>query len=162
MTNTTNIIRTTKRTAVLFATAFVTCAVAFGAIEAADPGFAQAASTSKKAQEATKRMGKSFDYLIEAGKKAQAKRGVGGSVGKAMTNVGKGGSKVTKGLEKGIKNVKGGVDKTLAKSKTGRAVQNGMKKAADAQNKAIDKAFKICNGKVCDAGKNVAKFIAPF
>lgn len=32
MTNTTNIVRTTKRTAVLFATAFVTCAVAFGAI----------------------------------------------------------------------------------------------------------------------------------
>ena len=48
MTNTINITRTTKRTAVLFATNFVTCAVAFGAIEVADPGFAHAASKSKK------------------------------------------------------------------------------------------------------------------
>lgn len=162
MTSTTNIVRTTKRTVVLAAAAFVTCSVAFGAVEIADPGYAHAASTSKKAQEATKRMGKSFDYLIEAGKKAQAKRGVGGTVGKAMTNVGKGGSKLSKGLEKGIKNVKGGVDKTMAKSKTGRAIQDGVKKVSDVQNKAIDKAFKICNGKVCDAGKTAAKFVAPF
>ena len=35
------------------------------------------------------------------------------------------------------------------------------KEVASTIRKAIDKAFKICNGKVCDAGKNVAKFIAP-
>jgi outer membrane lipoprotein-sorting protein len=77
MTNTTNIIRTTTRVATLFTMSFIACTVAFGTIEAADPGHAFAAPKSKKAQEATKRMGQSFDYLVKAGQKAQSKRGVG-------------------------------------------------------------------------------------
>lgn len=161
MTSFTNIIRTTTRAATLFAMSFIACAVVFGTIETVSPNHAFAASKSKKAQEATKRMGKSFDYLVKAGKKAQKKRGIGKHIGKAMTNVGKGGSKYSKGLGKGIKKASKGVNKFVSKSKTGRAIQKGMKKVQQRQNQAIDKAFKICNGKVCGAAKKTTKFLAP-
>ena len=145
----------------MFAMSFIACAVAFGTIETVSPNHAFAASKSKKAQAASKRMGKSFDYLIKAGKKAQKKRGIGKHFGKAMTNVGKGGSKFSKGLNKGIKKTSKGINKFVSKSKTGRAIQKGVKKAQQRQNQVIDKAFKICNGKVCKATKGAAKFLAP-
>ena len=161
MTNTTNIIRTTTRAATIFTMSFIACSVAFGTIEAVDPGHAFAASKSKKAQEATKRMGQSFDYLVKAGKKAQKKRGIGKHVGKAMTNIGKGGSKVSKGLNKGIKNASKGFNKWVGKSKTGRALQKTYRGAQKWQNQQINRAFKGCKGKGCNVARDAVRFVAP-
>ena len=162
MTNISDIFHNTARLTTLFAMGCITVAVAFGTVETVMPNEAFAASKSKKAQEATKRMGQSFDYLVKAGKKAQKKRGLAKGTGKAMTNVGKAGSKFSKGLNKGIKNTSKGFNKALSKSKTGRAMQKSWRKAGKWQNKTIDKAFRNCRGRACKIGKDGAKFLAPF
>lgn len=122
---------------------------------------AQAASAKKKVEFGLKFTGKTFRNLERAGRKAQRKRGIGRVTGGILKAVGKGGRGVTKGISRGVRGVSRATNRAISKSKVGRGIRNGFRKAGRWQNKQINRAFRNCRGKACKFTKGAVKFVAP-
>jgi hypothetical protein len=122
---------------------------------------AHAASKKKKAEAGLKFIGKTLTNLEKAGRKAQKKRGIVGKAGGILKNSAKAGNKGVTAAKKGLNKVSRGTNKMISKSKVGRGLQKGYRKAGRWQNKQINKAFRKCRGKACNFGKKAVEFAAP-
>jgi hypothetical protein len=122
---------------------------------------AQAKNPEKKVEFGLKWADKGLKGVVKAGEKAQKKRGIEGKVGGIIKNWGTRADKGVNAAEKGVTKASRAVDKTISKSKVGRAAQKGYRNAEKWQNKEINKAFRNCRGKACDLGKEGVKFAAP-
>ena len=122
---------------------------------------AQAASKKKKVEAGLKFTGKTLTNLEKAGRKAQRKRGIVGKAGGILKNSARAGNKGVRGAQRGLNKVSRRTNKVISKSKVGRSLQKGYRKAGRWQNKQIDKAFRKCRGKACNLGKKAVKFGAP-
>ena len=122
---------------------------------------AQAASKKKKVEAGLKFTGKTLTRLEKAGRKAQRKRGIVGKAGGILKNSARTGNRGVTAARKGLNRVSRGTNKMVSKSKVGRGLQKGYRKAGRWQNKQINRAFRKCRGKACNFGKKAVKFAAP-
>lgn len=135
--------------------------LAFAGVSLSVSAPAQAASAKKKVEFGLKFSGKAFRNLERAGRKAQRKRGIGRIGGGILKAVGKGGRGVTRGLSRGVRGVTRTGRRAMSRSKIGRGIQKGFRKAGRWQNKQINRAFRKCRGKACRFTKGAVKFVAP-
>ena len=135
--------------------------LAFGIVETASPSSAEAGVKSKVLKKGLKGAGKVFRKIEKAGKRAQRKGGLAGKAGKAISKFGRAGRKGTQGIRRGMRKVKHAKNKLIGRTKVGRAVQKGVRKARRFQQEKIDRAFRNCKSKACRFGKGVVKTAAP-
>ena len=121
----------------------------FGVAQTASPSTAEAGVKSKVFKKGLKGAGKVFRKMEKAGRRAQRKGGLVGKAGKAMSKFGRAGRKGTQGIRKGMRKFKRGKNKLIGRTKVGRVVQKGFRKAKRFQKEKIDRAFRKCKSKAC-------------
>ncbi len=149
-----------KKAAKTVTMVMVAAAMSYGAVETFDPSIAEAGA-KKKVQFLGKGLGKVGGFLEKAGRKAQAKRGIGKHVGGILKNTGKGFKKSGKGINKGVRNVSRGTNKFLNKSKVGRSAKNAWRNVKQRQDQAINRAFGKCGGRFCKGARQGVRLFAP-
>jgi hypothetical protein len=123
---------------------------------------AQAKNPEKKVEFGLKWADKGLKGVVKAGEKAQKKRGIEGNVGGIIKNWGTRADKGVNAAEKGVTKASRAVDKTISKSKVGRAAKDAYGKAAREQDKLIEKGFSKCGARGCQVVKGVVTFASPF
>jgi len=149
-----------SRRLTMAAMAILAAMLCFGMIEAAAPGVAEAGA-AKKVKFGAKYVGKGLRVLEKAGRKAQAKRGIVGKTGGILR---KGAGGMRKGVSKfsrGVSKAERGVGRQIGKSRTGRSIQKGWRKAQRFKTKSVNRAFRKCRGKACRFGKDAVNALTP-
>ncbi|MBD8878257.1 hypothetical protein [Roseibium polysiphoniae] len=149
-----------KKAAKTITMVMVAAAMSYGAVETFDPSIAEAGA-KKKVQFVSKGIGKVGGFLEKAGRKAQAKRGIGKHVGGILKNTGKGFKKTSKGVNKGMGKVSRGTNKFLGKSKVGRGLKKGWRNVKQRQDQTINRAFGNCGGRFCKGAREGVRLFAP-
>ncbi len=119
------------------------------------------AGTKKKFKFGMKVLKKGMRGVEKFGGKMARKKGVVGKIGKGLRkgahNGRKGITKVQRGMKK-FDNVKRGI---IRKTKVGRTLDNGIRKANKFRTKVLDRATENCRGKYCKTLRNGADLFVP-
>jgi X-X-X-Leu-X-X-Gly heptad repeat protein len=119
------------------------------------------AGAKKKVKFGLKIASKGLKFVEKAGKAAQKKRGIVGKAGGILKNTAKGGQKGISKASKGVDKLSKGAAKLANKTKVGKNITKGFKKAKGRQDQVLDAALKSCKGGTCRFVRGGVDLVSP-